>query len=296
MGQGTILLLGANGQVGFEVCRLAKEQNIQFMGLTRHDLDLADPESLNAHLNRHQPALIINAAAYTAVDKAEEEQESAKQINEQAPAILAGFCHLKGIPLLHLSTDYVFDGNSKKPYAEEDQTFPASIYGQSKLQGEIAICNKLDKHIIIRTSWVFGPHGNNFVKSMLRLAKTNNELKVVADQFGCPTAATHIAQLLLNLAGRISSGEDLPWGIYHYCGRPSCSWHGFAEKIIEIAIAKELINHPVAVKKITTADYPTPAQRPHNSILDCQKIFDNLNIGQPDWLHGLNDMLVKNKE
>ena len=291
-----ILLTGAGGQVGYELNRLAAERGCALIGLTRQQLDIGDAEAVDQIVTQLQPSLVINAAAYTAVDKAEQEVEAAMRANRQGPANLAATCHAHHIPLIHLSTDYVFDGNKSGAYHEEDPVAPTGVYGQSKWEGEEAVRASLAQHLIIRVSWVFGPHGNNFVKTMLRLAAERDELRVVADQHGCPTSATHIARALLTLADKIKEGVDIPWGTYHFCGMPETTWHGFAETIIKEAVKLNLLDHAIPVHPITTSDYPTPARRPQNSVLDCRRIMKTFDMKLPSWQEGLTTMLALIKQ
>ncbi len=291
-----ILLTGANGQVGYELKRLADERGYSLTALTSQQLDIGDGEAVEQIVTQLQPSLAINAAAYTAVDKAEQEVEAAMRANRQGPANLAATCQAHRIPLIHLSTDYVFDGNKSGAYHEEDPVAPTGVYGRSKWEGEEEVRARLTQHLIIRVSWVFGPHGNNFVKTMLRLAAERDELRVVADQRGCPTSATHIAAALLTLAGRIKQGSDVAWGTYHYCGMPETTWHGFAETIIREALAMGLLDHAIPVHPITTSDYPTPARRPQNSVLDCRRIMNTFDLKLPSWQEGLTTMLALIKQ
>ena len=291
-----ILLTGANGQVGYELTRLAAERGCALMGLTRQQLDIGDDEAVEQIVSQIQPSLVINAAAYTAVDKAEQEVEAAMRANRQGPANLAATCQAHHIPLIHLSTDYVFDGNKSGAYHEEDPVAPTGVYGRSKWEGEEAVRAGLTQHLIIRVSWVFGPHGNNFVKTMLRLAAERDELRVVADQRGCPTYATHIAEALLILADKIRRGVDDAWGTYHFCGMPETTWHGFAETIIKEALAMGLLDQAIPVHPITTSDYPTPARRPQNSVLDCRRIIKTFDMKLPSWQEGLTTMLALIKQ
>ncbi|MBU4327374.1 MAG: dTDP-4-dehydrorhamnose reductase [Proteobacteria bacterium] len=287
----SILLTGANGQVGYEVTRLAGARGCGLIALTRQQLDIGDGEAVEQIISQLRPSLVINAAAYTAVDKAEQEVEAAMRANRQGPANLAASCHNHQIPLIHLSTDYVFDGNKAGPYEEDDPVSPSGVYGRSKWEGEEEVRARLREHLILRVSWVFGPHGNNFVKTMLRLAAERDELRVVSDQRGCPTCATHIAEALLILADKISEGIDISWGTYHYCGLPETTWHGFAKIILEEACKIGLSDHVIPIHPITTSDYPTPARRPQNSVLDCHKIMQTFDMKLPNWQEGLTTML-----
>ncbi len=289
---GPILLTGAGGQVGFELKRLAAEKSIPLIGLTRQQLDIGDEQAVHRIIHQHQPALVINGAAYTAVDKAEQDRESAFRANRLGPANLATACHRHQIPLIHLSTDFVFDGGKTEAYQEDDPVAPLGAYGQSKWEGEEEVRTRLAQHLIIRVSWVFGPHGHNFVKTIMRLAAERDSLRVVADQRGCPTSATDIACALLALATDYDKADcDTVWGTYHFCGSPPSTWHSFAESIVQAAWTMGLLDHTIPVHPIGTDQYPTPAQRPANSILDCRKIRQTFALEQPDWHEGLMAML-----
>lgn len=231
----------------------------------------------------------MNAAAYTAVDKAESEQQAAYLVNETGAENLAHACKQIGIPLIHISTDYVYSGEQQQPYTESDVTDPLNVYGASKLAGDKVIANILDEHVILRTSWVFGQHGNNFVKTMLRLGKDRDELGIIDDQHGCPTAAEDIADTILRLCEAIQAGNQA-WGLYHYCGQPATTWFGFASAIFDRAKSMDF-DLGVTVKPITTSDYPTPAKRPKSTILDCSKIKKRYNIDQPDWRKRLDAII-----
>ena len=284
----TILVTGAAGQVGREC---VERGGSDVIGLDRKSLDLRDTAAIQSVFSRLHPRVVINAAAYTAVDKAESEPEAAFAINRDGTARLTTACEQAKIPLIHISTDYVFDGSKTDPYIETDAVNPLGVYGKSKQQGEAALRQTLAQHLILRTSWVFGRYGPNFVKSILRLAREKPELRVVADQYGAPTHAGALADVLLALARRAARGESLPWGTYHYCGAPFTSWHGFAETIISKSAALGLLACRVPVRSITTAEFPTPAQRPANTRLDCALIQDKLDIRPAPWQNGLDEVL-----
>jgi dTDP-4-dehydrorhamnose reductase len=288
-----ILITGADGQVGQE---LRQRAHANAIALGRNGLDISDAAHVNETLRRLRPAAVINAAAYTAVDKAEQEPETAFSINRDGASNLASACSALGIPLLHLSTDYVFDGYKSTPYLETDAVAPAGIYARSKCEGEQFIRDRLEQHIILRVSWVFGAHGKNFVKTILRLARERPELRVIADQHGCPTHAGAIAESLLAVAQRIIDGGPLGWGTYHLTGTPATTWHGFATAIVERAHNLQIIDHVPIVRAITTAEYPLPAPRPINSLLDCRKAEQHLGLKQRDWRQGLESVLQTFKE
>lgn len=289
-----VLVTGANGQVGSEFSHstLAKKLNIEIFACDRKQLDITLLNNVEALINEHQPDVIINTAAYTAVDKAEDDADAAFAINELGPANLAKACHKFNIPLIQISTDYVFNGNKQGAYTEQDTPDPQGVYGKSKLAGELAVINAHSMHYIVRVAWVFGEYGNNFVKTMLRLAG-NDSLNIVADQFGGPTWAKDIADVCLLLAHRATSAtEDAPeYGIYHYAGDVKTSWSGFSQAIFKSAINIGNISSQPQVKEIPTSEYPTPAQRPHNSTLNCNKIHQALNITSSNWQLGLEHVL-----
>ena len=286
---GTILIFGANGQVGFELMRAAWAPGLTPVGLTRADGDVTDEQAVTAALAAHSPALVVNASAYTAVDKAESEANAAYAVNRDGPAHLARSCAAANVPLIHVSTDYVFDGTSKtEPWREDDPVAPQGVYAASKLAGEEAVRTVQPDHVILRTAWVFGAHGHNFVKTMLRLARERDELRVVADQHGCPTPAMAIAVAIATIAQARLTGGWTP-GVFHYAGAPATTWHGFAERIVERAAGR--IGRKPPVRAIATADFPTPARRPANSVLDTARIGQAYGIAPADWMDGLDRML-----
>ncbi|QIB34478.1 dTDP-4-dehydrorhamnose reductase [Ancylobacter pratisalsi] len=259
-----ILLLGAGGQLGREVVALAEERAVALTALDRAGLDIADAAAIERVIGQARPDIVINAAAYTAVDRAESEPELATAINATAPGLIAQACARHGAALLHVSTDYVFDGTKPSAYVESDAIAPLGVYGASKAAGEGAVREALDMHVILRTSWVYGPHGGNFLKTMLRLAGERDRLTVVADQHGCPTATRDIAEALFTAADAFRAGTAVP-GTYHFAGSGATSWHGFATEIV--ARAARHTGRLPEVAAITTAEYPTPARRPANSEL-----------------------------
>lgn len=285
-----VLITGAKGQVGSELIKLAPKA-LTVIGLDSAQLDITDQQQVMMISAEYKPDLIINAAAYTAVDKAESDSENAYAVNEQAVAWLAQAAKQADIPLFHLSTDYVFDGESTTPYKETNLVNPQGVYGASKLAGEQVLAATHEKHIILRTSWVFGSEGNNFVKTMLRLAKERDELSVVADQHGCPTSAASIADVLWQLAELYLAQKSLPWGIYHFSNSPACTWHEFAVEIFKQAAALSKLKKAPLVKAITTADYPTPAKRPAWSVLDTNNLETLLNNKVPSWKYELTQVL-----
>jgi len=274
-----ILLLGHTGQVGFELHRtLAPLGSIT--ATSRAELDLMAPEAVSDYLQRLRPDLIVNAAAWTAVDAAEEQADAARRLNAELPRQLAQFCVEKGGYLVHYSSDYVYPGNGTAAWQETDDIGPLSTYGQTKLEGDEAILDSGAEHLIFRTSWVYSARGNNFMKTMLRLARSKPELNIVADQIGAPTPARLIAEVTaLALHGNITSG------LYHLAPSGETSWHGFAQEIFRQAqqAGEELAMGPENAHPIATSEYPTPAQRPLNSRMDLTKIEKALNVQMPDW-------------
>ena len=286
-----ILVCGAGGQVGHELVDRANKYGLEALSMTREQLDITDADQVAAVVALLKPGMIINAAAYTHVDNAETHSEQAFAVNREGAARLAEAARYACIPLLHISTDYVFSGEAREPYREEDEVEPTGVYGASKLAGEEAIRAVLDEHLILRTSWVYGAHGHNFVKTMLRLGRQRDSLSVVADQFGCPTQAGSIADVLLQLAQRYAREGALAWGLYHYSGRLPCTWFDFAVEIFRQAAVKGMLPKQPQVSSITTAQYPTPARRPAWSVLDCTRFETTFGIATHDWHEELSVVL-----
>jgi dTDP-4-dehydrorhamnose reductase len=268
-----ILVFGGNGQLGQELTRAGAASATPLVALSRAQADIADPAAVRDAIKRHAPALVVNAAAYTKVDLAETEIEAARQGNEVGPATLSAACAAAGVPLIHVSTDYVFDGAKQGPYVESDPIAPINSYGRSKAAGERAVRESAPRHVILRTSWIYGEFGQNFLKTMLRLAATRDELRVVADQRGCPTSTSDLAHAILAIAPQLLGGKKL-WGTYHFASSGVTTWHGFASRIV--AAQAPFTGRNPRVTPITTAEFPTPARRPANSELDCslfQRVF-----------------------
>ncbi|OOY27834.1 dTDP-4-dehydrorhamnose reductase [Thioclava sp. L04-15] len=276
-----ILVFGQTGQVAQELQRLMPDA--AFLG--RNRVDLRDPDAAAQAIRETKPEAVINAAAYTAVDKAEEEGALAQVVNGDAPAAMAEACSALGIPLVHISTDYVFDGSGETPFKPTDPTDPLGAYGRTKLAGEEAIRATGGTFAILRTSWVFSAHGGNFVKTMLRLSESRDHLTIVADQIGGPTPAKAIAEASLTMAAQLQRSPEKS-GVYHFSGSPDVSWAGFAREIFARA------GRGVTVEDIPTADYPTPAKRPLNSRLDCSDLAV-FGLTRPDWRSGLNEVLIE---
>lgn len=273
-----ILLTGINGQVGHELQRMLQPLG-EIVALDRTTLDLSDPAAIRAMVREVRPAIIVNPAAYTAVDKAESETELATAINAIAPGILAEEAQRLDALLVHYSTDYVYDGAKSTPYVEVDPTGPLGAYGRTKLAGEEAIRAAACRHLIFRTCWVYGLRGHNFLRTMLRLAAERDELRVVADQFGTPTWSRMIAATTALALARYTGQQ----GTYHLAAAGETSWHGFASAIVSLATETGTLSKTPPVRRITSADFPTPAQRPANSRLDCSRLADDFNLRLPDW-------------
>ncbi len=284
-----ILLFGPNGQVGSELRSLPWDGGLDLIPVGRDEADLSADDAAAAVIHREKPDLVVNAAAYTAVDKAEGEPDLAKAVNAAAPGSMARACADLGIPVIHISTDFVFDGSKPTPYVEEDPTGPVSVYGQSKLDGEEAVRAAHADHLILRTAWVFSPFGNNFLKTMLRLGAERDELGIVDDQRGCPTSAAGIARAIRSIIDRLKAGEPLQPGTYHYCGDEAVTWFGFASAIFQAAAGR--LPGGVKVKPIGTADYPTPARRPANSVMSCAKIRAVYGIEPDDWRREVSEIV-----
>lgn len=274
-----ILVFGKTGQVATELRRFGS-----VVALGRDQADLSDPQACAGAIRTHAPSAVINAVAYTTVDKAEQEEALATLINGDSPTAMAQACVELGIPLIHISTDYVFDGTGDAPWQPDDPTAPQNAYGRSKLAGEIGIRDSGAVHAILRTSWVVSAHGANFVKTMLRLSATRDALNVVADQIGGPTPARDIAAACLHMSEQLIADPSKS-STYHYSGAPVVSWAEFARVIFEQA------GMDVAVTPIPTTDYPTPAKRPLNSRMDCSAMERVFGIAHPDWRDGLKAIL-----
>ena len=280
-----LLVFGKTGQVATELARLAGP-DLMVTCIAREIVDLADPGRAADAIAWADADAVINAAAYTAVDRAEEEEPLARAINAEAPGAMAQAAAARGLPFLHISTDYVFDGAKDGAWVETDPVAPLGAYGRTKLAGEEAVAAAGGPHAILRTAWVFSATGSNFVKTMLRVGRDRDRLTVVADQHGGPTAAADIAAALVAMARALVAGQGAS-GIFHFCGAPATTWHGFASAIF----ARTGWQSTPEIAPITTADWPTPATRPANSMLDCTRIAEIFGIDQPDWRTSLDSVL-----
>lgn len=279
------LYSGKDGQLGLcfsELAPYAKEHGVEIQGLSRADLDITNLEQIIKALDTYKPDVFFNFAAYTQVDLAETEPEKAKLINSDGPTLLAIECKKRKIPLIHISTDYVFDGAKPEPYTINDQPNPINIYGKTKLSGERGIIDNIDEYLIIRTSWVFSRHGQNFLKTMVRLGKEKEELSIIDDQRGGPTYAPDLARFIFDLA--LASLENKKgWGLYHYSGLPYVSWYEFAQKIFEY-----ILPPTPSLKRVSSLQYSSKANRPNNSCL-----MSNHSFGSSHWEKGIQDVLKK---
>ena len=286
-----ILVLGSHGQLGRCLAEQLSSTDHEAIFTNRADLDITDFAGTKDKISQLKPDLIINASAYTAVDQAEDDREQAYLINQYAVANIAEICAQLDCGMIHVSTDYVFDGTATKPYIETDSTNPQGVYGDSKLLGEQAIQTSGCHHLIIRTAWVFSEYGTNFLKTMLRLGAERNELAIVGDQIGCPTYAQDIASCILRLAEYFEE-DDFESGIFHFCGDEPCSWYQFTLAIFACA-ANIGLTTPDVVKSITTENYPTPAPRPAYSVMDCHKLSRKFQILPSDWRGAILQVINK---
>jgi len=280
-----VLVTGGSGQLATALVAAARGRSLDLRRVGRPEFDFDRPDSVTAAFAAAAPWMVINAAAYTAVDAAEADAEAARRANRDGPALLARLCAAAGAQFVHVSTDYVFDGLKGAPYVETDPTSPTGVYGATKLEGEQAVLAALPGALVLRTSWVYAASGRNFVLTILNAARKTDRLRVVADQRGCPTTAADLAAAILAIAERVATGQAAPGGIYHAAGRGWTTWHGLA-----CATFIEASRHgaPVpAVDAITTADWPTPARRPPDSRLDCGKLARTFGLRLPDWRQSL---------
>jgi dTDP-4-dehydrorhamnose reductase len=284
-----VVITGAGGQVGYELCRQSWSAEFEVVPFVRASLDIADPVAVAREITPNSD-IVINVAAYTAVDRAETERELASRVNEQGAKILAERCAVLNIPFIHLSTDYVFDGMKASPYVESDDVGPVNEYGRTKLAGENAVREATVRHIILRTSSVFGESGANFVRTMLRLGAERDSLQIVADQMSCPTPARDIAMALVAICRAIVDDPSIvKWGTYHYCGAPEVTWSQFASAIFALSGARGA--RVPQIIDIEAKDYRTNARRPVYSVMGCEKIANNFKISRPSWSEGLAGML-----
>jgi len=289
-----IIILGANGQLGMSLKKIFKKTSYKFYFFNKSEVNINDHITLNEKFISIKPDVIINCSAYTAVDKAEKNFEEANKVNNISVGILSKKCLEYDCFLIHISTDYIFDGFSENPYEEDDKKNPTGVYGKTKLDGENKIIDSGCKFCIIRTSWIFSEFGNNFLKTILKLASKNEELSVVSDQVGAPTYSGDISKTILTILPFIKNG-DITNEIFHYSGNTFCSWYEFAKNIIEISKEENILEKIPTLKSITTSQYPTLAKRPINSSLSSKKICTKFNIKPSDWKKGVKVSLISLK-
>ncbi len=280
-----ILIFGGNGQLGQELMRAAPSQAISMRALSRTDADITDNAAVKAAFSQYKPDLVVNAAAYTKVDLAESNLEAARRDNEVGPAVLASACAVAGVPMMHVSTDYVFDGATAGAYRESDPVCPINVYGCTKAAGEDAVRQILKRHVIMRTAWLYSEFGHNFLKTMLRLAATRDELRIVADQRGSPTSAREVAGAILLIAPVLLRDESV-WGTYHFTAGGVTTWYGFGSRVV--AIQAPITGRNPRVVPIQTAEYPTAAKRPANSQLDCRLFAQVFGFSPRHWTEGVD--------
>ena len=273
-----ILLFGAGGQLGKEVAGQAMRAALPLIPLSHAQIDITDPRSVRRAINRSRAVMVVNAAAYTNVEQAESEPEAAFKVNVVGTAVIAEACAEADLPLVHLSTDYVFDGSKDGAHHENDSVAPLGAYGRTKAEGEQAVRRLNPKHLILRTAWLYGVHGKNFLKTILRLASERDELHVVADQRGSPTSSADLAEAILRIPPRLGS---VPWGTYHFAGTGKTTWHGFASRIVEAQAV--FTGRRPKVNAIATADFPTKARRPQNSVLDSSRFAAVFGFKAEPW-------------
>lgn len=286
-----ILVTGGNGQLGNELRRLCRNYpGLEFIFTDVDMLDITNPDAVSVFMEASKPAIVVNCAAYTDVDGAEDDVKNVRKINALAPQVLAAACAMQNAFLIHISTDYVFDGNTTIPYTEDDRTNPISVYGSSKLEGEEKIKTVFDDYVIIRTSWMYSAYGHNFMRKMIELGKDRDEVKVVNDQFGSPTYARDLANCIIDIIIKsiLNPQAYLP-GIYHYANQGSCSWYEFAKEIFE------LTGIECKLTPISTAEFPTKAKRPQYSVLNTSRVRESFGIGIPNWRDSLKECLLSKR-
>ena len=287
-----LLVTGSDGQVGTELKKQSINYDFEIFHTNKKKMDITDYESVENNFSKYQPDLVINLAAYTNVEKAEDDKQAAYQINVEGTKNLALACKNNLIPILHISTDYVFNGKKDGSYNEEDETDPINYYGETKLKGEERIKELLPQHIIIRTSWLFSYHiGHNFIKQILNQANTNKKIQVVNDIFGCPTSVRSLTDCIFRICGRYNSSGNLHFGTYHFVNSPSASWHVFAKHIVDKAYENKIIDQPVVVHPVPSSHYKTRAVRPVNSIMSAKKITSCYQIPNINWCTELTDIM-----
>ena len=286
---GPILVFGARGQVGREIVSLAAARGLPVVGLSRTDADITNETTVRAALEVHRPSVVVNGAAYTSVDRAEREPEIVAVANVAGPAVLATVCASTNVPLIHLSCDYVFNGAKKTAYVEGDRVAPISVYGRTKAEGEAKVRELMPRHVILRSSWIYGPHGQNFLRNVLKLASERDELRVVGDQIGCPTATIDIAEAVLAVARKLA-GEAKVSGIFHFAGSGAISRYGFASEIVQRQAV--FTGRAPKVTEIKMAEYPVAAKRPLNCELDSSRFRAAFGYSAAPWQHRVAEVVA----
>lgn len=286
-----ILITGASGQVGYELTAYLNRCGFNAVGLSRSQLDITDIDSLGQAIKTHDPQIIINPAAYTNVDGAETDIDMACKVNRDGPENLAVLCKNHNVPLIHISTDYVFDGSKTTPYNESDTPNPIGEYAKSKYEGEIAVGKNMNDYLILRISWVFGIYGKNYVKSVLNWAKTKDRLNIVDDQIGSPTYVSHLCGAIAFLLKKYFNEKTLKWGLYHYCGLPTVTRYNFTKIIVEEGLKWGFLEKAPELTPVPSTFFPTPAKRPQNSSMDCSLIWETFGIYQKEWREGVRHVI-----
>jgi dTDP-4-dehydrorhamnose reductase len=286
---GPILVFGARGQVGREIVSLAAARGLPVVGLSRTDADITNETTVRAAFEVHRPSVAVNGAGYTSVDRAEREPEIVAVANVAGPAVLAAVCAATSVPLIHLSCDYVFNGAKKTAYVEGDRVAPISVYGRTKAEGEAKVRELMPRHVILRSSWIYGPHGQNFLRNVLKLASERDELRVVGDQIGCPTATIDIAEAVLAVARKLA-GEAKVSGIFHFAGSGAISRYGFAAEIVQRQAV--FTGRAPKVTEIKMAEYPVAAKRPLNCELDSSRFRAAFGYSAAPWQHRVAEVVA----
>ncbi|MDG2229729.1 MAG: dTDP-4-dehydrorhamnose reductase [Gammaproteobacteria bacterium] len=287
-----LLVTGSDGQVGTELKRQSSEYDFEIFHTDKEEMDITSYDDVINYFSENQPDLLVNLAAYTNVEKAEDEREAAYQINVEGPKNLAQACKNKSIPIIHISTDYVFNGKKDSPYTEEDEPDPINFYGETKFRGEEKIKELLPQHIIIRTSWLFSHHmGHNFIKQILNRANSNERIQVVNDIFGCPTSARSLAECIFRICEQYRNSGRIDFGTYHFVNSPPSSWHVFATHIVDLAYENKIINQPIFVHPVPSSHYETNAVRPINSTMSAKKISSCYQIPDVNWRSELIEIM-----
>lgn len=282
-----VLITGKNGQLGWEMVKQSPIYDLETIPLDKEKLDITNFKQLQSVIKKYKPEIIVNTAAYTSVDLAEKNENEAHEVNYHAVRNLAKICKERSILFIHVSTDYVFDGRKREPYLETDEVNPLNTYGLSKNKGEEEIRDILPQHIILRVSWVFGIHGNNFVKTILKLLNTKENLTIIDDQFGCPTSARSLAECIYAICIKYSDAKEIEFGTFHFTNYPATTWYLFARDAVNLAFKNKILKKPVIINPISCKEYDSIAERPINSVLSTKKIENSFKIPISNWYEEL---------